>query len=102
LSEEYAVHWQEFWTAGESVAEPVPWFDHTRRARLVSSLALMREQSHSADGGRFVDEVDVAQQCRAPKTPRRRSSPPPADECARTVTTEIRDLCATGVDRASA
>ena len=35
LPEEYAAHWQEFWTAGESVAEPVPWFDHSRRAPLI-------------------------------------------------------------------
>jgi hypothetical protein len=35
LPEEYAAHWQEFWTAGESVAEPVPAFEHSRRAPLL-------------------------------------------------------------------
>jgi hypothetical protein len=35
LPDEYAAHWREFWTAGESVAEPVPSFDHSRRAPLL-------------------------------------------------------------------
>jgi hypothetical protein len=34
-AEEYAAIWHEFWTAGESVAEPVPVFDHSRRAPLI-------------------------------------------------------------------
>lgn len=33
--EEYAAIWREFWATGESVAEPVPVFDHSRRAPLI-------------------------------------------------------------------
>jgi len=32
---EYARHWRDFWAHGESVAEPVPHFDHSRRVPLI-------------------------------------------------------------------
>ncbi|MGH8291254.1 MAG: hypothetical protein ACREV7_20020 [Steroidobacteraceae bacterium] len=49
--EEYAAHWREFWSAGESVAEPVPAFDHSRRAPLIVFACFdHRLITHIADG----------------------------------------------------